>query len=98
LPLLAASGDEIVHALKRGGFHVCSQTATHIALEHGYKRVVVRRAQPLQPDELLAILRETGVSYSELVDWLDAPRYESCVRRRTLADETTVRHPRKATK
>jgi hypothetical protein len=96
--LFAAAGDEVIRALKRAGFHVCEQTATYAVLEHGYRRLTVRRGEPLDPDELLAVLRGSAVSYTELVELLDAPRYESSVRRRTLANETGTIEKRKTTK
>jgi hypothetical protein len=55
-------------------------------LHDGLRSVVVRRAHPLRPDELLEILRSSAVAYTELVEWLDAPKYESSVRRRTLPE------------
>lgn len=90
LPLFAASGDEIVRALKRGGFRVASESDTHAVLESGHRSVVVPRVHPLHPDELIAVLRASGVSYMVLVEWLDWPRHESSVRRRALPDETST--------
>jgi hypothetical protein len=87
LPLFAASGDEIVRALKRGGFRLGSQSETHAVLDCGHRTVVVPRVHRLQPDELIAVLRASGVSYMALVEWLDSPTHESSVRRRTLPDE-----------
>ena len=89
LPLFAASGDEIVRALKRGGFRLASQSDTHTVLEHGHRSVVVPRAHPLHPDDLIAVLRASGVSYMALVEWLDWPKHESSIRRRTLPDDVS---------
>ena len=88
LPLFAASGDEIVRALKRGGFRLASESDTHAMLELGHRSVVVPRVQPVHPEDLIAILRASGVSYMALVEWLDWPKHESSVHRRTLPDET----------
>jgi predicted RNA binding protein YcfA (HicA-like mRNA interferase family) len=97
LPLLAASGDEVVRALKRAGFQLTAHTPAHATLQHGFRRLVIRRGDPLAPEELLAILRASGVSYAELIELLDAPRYESSVRRRTLPDGDVVSIPKRRT-
>jgi hypothetical protein len=90
LPLFAASGDEVIRALKRAGYHIVSRGPDHAILEQGYRCFTVRRGELLEPDELLAILRASGVSYPELIELLDAPRYESSVRRRTLPEHGPV--------
>lgn len=98
LPLFAAAGDEVIRALKRAGFHVCELTPTYAVLEHGYRRLTVRRGEMLDPNELLAVLRGSAISYTELVELLDAPKYDSSVRRRTLPDENGTLERRKASK
>ena len=87
LPLFAASGDEIVRALKRGGFRVATQSDAYVVLELGHRSVVVPRVHPLHPDDLLGVLRASGVSYMALVELLDWPTHGSSVRRRTLPDD-----------
>lgn len=87
LPLFAASGIEIVRALKRRGFHVLSQAACIAILEHGHRRVAIPTGRSLHPDELLGLLRAAGISYADFIELLDSPRDESSVRRRTLPDE-----------
>jgi hypothetical protein len=74
LPLFAAWGEEIVWALRRAGFYLLSIDAEHATLENDHARVVaVPRGRLLEPDELLAVLRTAGVSYSDFVELLDAP-------------------------
>jgi hypothetical protein len=71
LPLFAATGDEIIGALRRGGFALASLTKDRAVLERAYDRVTVPRTHLLEPEELLAVLRAANVTYAELIELLD---------------------------
>lgn len=74
LPLVAVSGAECVDALVSAGFAVRSRSGDTTLLVKGGRSVVVRGADLLMPDELLSILREAGLAYSDFVDLLsEAP-------------------------
>lgn len=88
LPLVALTGDEVAFALLRSGFVLRARDEEAMHLEKGLRHVAVPATATMPPDTLLALLREAGVSYVELIETLDAARatesteHESHVRAR----------------
>lgn len=86
LPIVPLSGEEVAFALLRAGFTLRGRDESSLVLERGLRHVEVPAASRLEPDVLLAILREAGVSYTQVVEHLDAANdlvgntYESHVR------------------
>lgn len=73
LPVLALSADEIMWALLRSGFVIVKATSAAIVLERRHRLVSVPLG-PLESEHVMAVLRDAGVSYSELLDLLgEAP-------------------------
>lgn len=95
LPIVALSSEEVAHALCRLGFVVTARGASGHVLERNLRQVRLLPAASISPDALLAIVREAGVTYSELVEALGGetetegsdpfpdPKHESHVRRRS---------------
>ena len=97
LPIASLSSDEVAQALSRLGFVATrvrgDEGAAGHLLERRLRRVSFPHATSLSPDALLAIVREAGVTYSELVEALEVetvreasdrfPRRDSQVRRRS---------------
>ena len=74
LPVIAVSADEVVWALLRAGFDVRDRTGGAIVLGNGWRAVEVPAVRQLIPAELLAVLRQAGISYNDFVEHLvDAP-------------------------
>jgi len=70
LPLVAVSSEECVEALARAGFAVRSRGERQARLERGPCVVWVREAAILTPEDLTALLRASGIPYSEFLDLL----------------------------
>lgn len=74
MPLVAVSSAECVDALLLAEFAVHLRTDETTLLVRGGRAVSVRTAAMLGPDELLGLLREAGLAYSDFLDLLsDAP-------------------------
>lgn len=72
LSLVALSGAEFAEALERSGFQVAGRRAGLTSLTRGERTVVVADEATLGPDELLYLLRRSGIAYFELLDLLAA--------------------------
>jgi predicted RNA binding protein YcfA (HicA-like mRNA interferase family) len=64
------SGDDLIKALKKAGFHFVRQRGSHISLENGPYRTVVPLHDELSRGTLLAILKQCGLSKEELLKLL----------------------------
>jgi predicted RNA binding protein YcfA (HicA-like mRNA interferase family) len=64
LPVL--SGQQLVAALKKGGFKVVRRKGSHISLQKGAFRTVVPLHEELARGTLLSILKQCGLSREEL--------------------------------
>ncbi len=74
LPVIAVSADEVVWALLRAGFEIRERCGGVVLLANGWRIVEVPAVPVLEPPQLLAVLRQTGISYSDFVEHLvDAP-------------------------
>jgi predicted RNA binding protein YcfA (HicA-like mRNA interferase family) len=60
------SGEQLVAALKKGGFQVVRQKGSHVSLQKGPFRTVVPLQEELAKGTLLAILRQCGLSRDQL--------------------------------
>lgn len=87
LPVLALSADEMLWALLRSGFAIVKATPAAVVLERSHRQVSVPLG-PLDVEHVVTILRDAGVSYSELLDLLGeaptAPDLTSGVRLKRL--------------
>jgi len=68
LPVLALSADEVLWALLRAGFLVSQRTAEQIIVERSLRVVVVPVERSLSPEALSTLLREAGITYSDLLE------------------------------
>lgn len=74
LPLVAVSGAECVAALAAAGFRVSTRDGDLSVLRKESRTVSVRDTGMLTPDELLYVIREAGLAYSDFLDLLsEAP-------------------------
>lgn len=74
LPLLAVSGAECVDALVVAGFALRSRGDDRTTLAKDMCEVSVPDVAMLTPSELVALLREAGLAYSDFLDCLsEAP-------------------------
>jgi predicted RNA binding protein YcfA (HicA-like mRNA interferase family) len=64
------SGDDLINALKKAGFHFVRQRGSHISLENGPYRTVVPLHDELSRGTLLAILKQCGLSKEDLLKLL----------------------------
>ena len=64
------SGDDLIKALKKAGFHFVRQRGSHISLENGPYRTVVPLHDELSRGTLLAILKQCGLSKEDLLKLL----------------------------
>jgi hypothetical protein len=95
LPLVAVSGSECVDALLIGGFVVRSRTDEHAVLDKGSRSVIVRCCGSLlMPDELVNLLREAGLAYSDFLDLLSEAPTDPDMRRPNLSRATSSPPPR----
>lgn len=81
LPLVAVSGAECVDALASAGFAIRSRSNDTTLLVRGGRSVIVRTVDLLLPDELLAVLRDAGLAYSDFLDLLSEAPTDPDVRR-----------------
>jgi hypothetical protein len=72
LPIVALSGEEVAFALLRVGFSLRARDEHALVLERGLRRVAVPVVPRLEPAVLLALLHDAGVSYTQIVEVLDA--------------------------
>lgn len=94
LPLVAVSGSECVDALRSAGFDVCSRTDEQTLLGKAGRSVSVRTGSLLLPDELLAILRDAGLAYSDFLDLLSEAPTDPDIRRNSLTRSASSPPPR----
>lgn len=64
------SGEDLIKALKKAGFHFVRQRGSHISLENGPYRTVVPLHDELSRGTLLAILKQCGLSKEDLLKLL----------------------------
>lgn len=81
LPLVAVSGAEFVDALASAGFATRSRSDDATLLVKGGRSVMVRTTELLAPEELLALLRDAGLAYSDFLDLLSEAPTDPDVRR-----------------
>jgi predicted RNA binding protein YcfA (HicA-like mRNA interferase family) len=93
LPLVAVSGSECVDALLAAGFAVASRTGEHTSLAKSGRSVSVRCGALLMPEELLAILRDAGLAYSDFLDLLSEAPTDPDMRRPNLAGTASSSPP-----
>jgi len=91
VPLVAVSGTECVDALSSGGFALTARTDSEVTLSKGLRVVVVPDVAMLLPDELLAILRNAGVPYSEFLDLLSEAPTDPAISRTRLSPSSVLR-------
>jgi len=67
-----ASGDELVRALVRAGYEVVAQRGSHVKLRRADRTLTVplHGSKPLKKGTLRAILRDAGLSASQLAELL----------------------------
>jgi predicted RNA binding protein YcfA (HicA-like mRNA interferase family) len=66
----ALSGENLIKALKKAGFHQVRTRGSHVSLENGPYRTVVPLHDELSRGTLLAILKQCGLSKEELLKLL----------------------------
>jgi hypothetical protein len=81
LPLVAVSGPECVDALLAAGFTVSARTDDHATLSKSGRSVTIRTGALLMPEELLGVLRDAGLAYSDFLDLLSEAPTDPDVRR-----------------
>ncbi len=64
------SGEDLIKALKKAGFHFVRQRGSHISLQKGKFQTVVPLHDELAMGTLLAILKQCGISREELQKYL----------------------------
>ena len=94
LPLVAVSGPECVDALLAAGFTVSARTDDHTTLAKSGRAVSIRTGALLMPDELLGILRDAGLAYSDFLDLLSEAPTDPDVRRTSSARLASSPPPR----
>lgn len=94
LPLVAVSGPECVDALVHAGFAVHSRTDDHAVLAKGPRSVSIRTGALLMPEELLALLRDAGLAYSDFLDLLSEAPTDPDVRRSAGMRSASTSPPR----
>jgi hypothetical protein len=70
IPLVAVSGADCVDALRLAGFGVRSRSSAVIVLERDARVVMVADVAMLPPEDLLALLRDAGITYDDFLDLL----------------------------
>lgn len=74
IPLVAVSGSDCVEALLQAGFVTRTRSLDSVTVERDDRRVIVPVCSVLAPEDLQAILRDAGITYSEFLDLLsDTP-------------------------
>jgi hypothetical protein len=94
LPLVAVSGSECVDALLLGGFEVHSRTDDLTVLSKSGRTVTIRGGSLLMPDELLGVLRDAGLAYSDFLDLLSEAPTDPDMRRSNLVRSASSPPPR----
>lgn len=69
--LPSLSGEDLIKALKRGGFQIVRQKGSHVSLQKGSYRTVVPLHEELAKGTLLGILRQCGLSKDDLIKLLN---------------------------
>ena len=69
LPVI--SGEELIKALQKAGFQMVRQRGSHASLQKGSYRTIVPLHDELARGTLLGILKQCGLSRSELEDLLE---------------------------
>ncbi len=64
--LPSLSGEDLIKALKRGGFQIVRQKGSHVSLQKGSYKTVVPLHEELAKGTLLGILRQCGLSKDDL--------------------------------
>jgi hypothetical protein len=94
LPLVAVSGSECVDALVLGGFDIHSRNDDVTVLCKSGRSVAIRSGSLLTPDELLAVLRDAGIGYSDFLDLLSEAPTDPDMRRASLVRSASSAPPR----
>lgn len=94
LPLVAVSASECIDVLLLAGFTVRSRTEDATRLEKADRAVVIRSSALLTPDELVSLLRDAGLAYSDFLDLLSEAPTEPSIRRSSLARVASSPPPR----
>ena len=94
LPLVAVSGSECVDALVHAGFAVRTRTDAETLLEKGGRSVIIRSGGLLMPDELLGLIRDAGLAYSDFLDLLSEAPTDPDMRRPSASRVTSSPPPR----
>lgn len=94
LPLVAVSGSECVDALISAGFAVSTRTDDHTTLAKSGRSVTVRGGALLMPEELLGILRDSGLAYSDFLDLLSEAPTDPDIRRSSVVRSVSSAPPR----
>jgi len=81
LPLVAVSGAECVDALVQAGFAVRSRSNDATFLAKGARTVIVRTSDMLRPEELIHVMRDAGLAYSDFLDLLSEAPTDPNIRR-----------------
>lgn len=68
LPVL--SGDELIKALCKAGFHKVRQKGSHVSLQKGKFKTIVPLHDELARGTLLGILKQCGITREDLLDIL----------------------------
>ena len=69
--LPSLSGEDLIKALKRGGFQIVRQKGSHVSLQKGSYKTVVPLHEELAKGTLLGILRQCGLSKDDLIKLLN---------------------------
>lgn len=64
------SGEELIKALKKAGFHYVRGRGSHVSLKKGRFQTVIPLHDELAKGTLLAILKQCGLSKEELQKYL----------------------------
>ncbi len=69
--LPSLSGEDLIKALKRGGFQIVRQKGSHVSLQKRSYKTVVPLHEELAKGTLLGILRQCGLSKDDLIKLLN---------------------------
>ena len=71
---LALSGEEVAFALLRRGFVLRARDDESMIVQKGLRRVVIPDTPKIEPEVLIAILREASVAWTDLLETLGTVR------------------------
>ena len=85
IPLVAVSGAECVDALSMAGFSITARTSSQVTLTKDLRVVVVPDLAMLPPEELMTVLRNAGLPYSEFLELLSESPTDPAISRTRVA-------------